>query len=179
MRVQIGLGVEAAMQTFERLFALREIQKNPHLLCSHELIPSFSGEQIAAAACAVVTHSAFKQRPAIAARWFIAGQTGLEFDTVARYHRWYLKTGRHPATRQKGTVKWFNRAKRYGFIQRSTGEDVFVHFSAIQQNRYRPLNEGETVEFDLLRAPSGHQYAANVVRAERPRHSERRADKSL
>ena len=50
--------------------------------------------------------------------------------------------------REKGTVKWFNGAKGYGFIQRSTGEDVFVHFSSIQENGYRTLNEGEVVEFD-------------------------------
>ena len=68
------------------------------------------------------------------------------------------------AVREKGTVKWFNGAKGYGFIQRSTGEDVFVHFSAIQENGYRTLNEGETVEFDLLKGPKGFQ-AANVVRA--------------
>jgi CspA family cold shock protein len=55
------------------------------------------------------------------------------------------------SVREKGTVKWFNGAKGYGFIQRSTGEDVFVHFSAIQENGYRTLNEGETVEFDLLK----------------------------
>ena len=66
--------------------------------------------------------------------------------------------------REKGTVKWFNGAKGYGFIQRSTGEDVFVHFSAIQENGYRSLNEGETVEFDLTKGPKGFQ-AANVVRA--------------
>jgi len=66
--------------------------------------------------------------------------------------------------REKGTVKWFNGAKGYGFIQRSTGEDVFVHFSAIQENGYRSLNEGETVEFDLLKGPKGFQ-AGNVVRA--------------
>jgi cold shock protein len=68
-----------------------------------------------------------------------------------------------PSVREKGTVKWFNGAKGYGFIQRSTGEDVFVHFSAIQENGYRTLNEGETVEFDLLKGPKGFQ-AANVVR---------------
>jgi cold shock protein len=66
--------------------------------------------------------------------------------------------------RAKGTVKWFNGAKGYGFIQRCTGEDVFVHFSAIQENGYRSLNEGETVEFDLLKGPKGFQ-AGNVVRA--------------
>ena len=66
--------------------------------------------------------------------------------------------------REKGTVKWFNGAKGYGFIQRSTGEDVFVHFSAIQENGYRTLNEGETVEFDLMKGPKGFQ-AGNVIRA--------------
>ena len=66
--------------------------------------------------------------------------------------------------REKGTVKWFNGAKGYGFIQRSTGEDVFVHFSAIQESGYRSLNEGETVEFDVTKGPKGLQ-AANVARA--------------
>jgi cold shock protein len=65
--------------------------------------------------------------------------------------------------REKGTVKWFNGAKGYGFIQRTTGEDVFVHFSAIQENGYRTLNEGETVEFELLKGPKGF-LAANVMR---------------
>jgi CspA family cold shock protein len=61
-------------------------------------------------------------------------------------------------------VKWFNGAKGYGFIQRISGEDVFVHFSAIQENGYRTLNEGETVEYDLMTGPKGLQ-ASNVVRA--------------
>ena len=65
--------------------------------------------------------------------------------------------------RERGTVKWFNGAKGYGFIQRSTGEDVFVHFSAIQESGYRSLNEGETVEFDVTKGPKGLQ-AANVAR---------------
>ena len=60
-------------------------------------------------------------------------------------------------------MKWFNGAKGYGFIQRSTGEDVFVHFSAIQESGYRSLNEGETVEFELTKGPKGLQ-AANVAR---------------
>jgi CspA family cold shock protein len=75
-----------------------------------------------------------------------------------------LRGERSFAVREKGTVKWFNGAKGYGFIQRSTGEDVFVHFSAIQENGYRTLNEGETVEFDLMKGPKGYQ-AANVARA--------------
>jgi CspA family cold shock protein len=65
--------------------------------------------------------------------------------------------------KEKGTVKWFNGAKGYGFIQRSTGEDVFVHFSAIQESGYRSLNEGDTVEFELTTGPKGLQ-AANVAR---------------
>jgi len=60
-------------------------------------------------------------------------------------------------------VKWFNGAKGYGFIQRPSGEDVFVHFSAIQQDGYRTLNEGDTVEYDCLQGPKGFQ-AANVSR---------------
>jgi len=65
--------------------------------------------------------------------------------------------------REKLIVKLLNGSKCYGFIQRSTGDDVFVHFSAIQENGYRTLNEGETVEFDLLKGPKGFQ-AGNVVR---------------
>ena len=59
--------------------------------------------------------------------------------------------------REKGTVKWFNGAKGYGFIQRSTGEDVFVHFSAIQENGYRTLNEGAKVQFLVKQGPKGLQ----------------------
>ncbi|MGC2616160.1 MAG: cold-shock protein, partial [Terracidiphilus sp.] len=50
--------------------------------------------------------------------------------------------------KEQGVVKWFNGAKGYGFIQRSSGEDVFVHFSAIQENGYKTLNEGDPVEFE-------------------------------
>jgi CspA family cold shock protein len=63
--------------------------------------------------------------------------------------------------REKGTVKWFNAAKGFGFIQRESGEDVFVHFSAIQQNGYRTLDEGARVEFEVTKGPKGLQ-AANV-----------------
>jgi len=51
--------------------------------------------------------------------------------------------------KEQGTVKWFNAAKGYGFIQRSSGEDVFVHFSAIQSEGYKSLNEGQAVEFEV------------------------------
>ncbi len=57
--------------------------------------------------------------------------------------------------KEKGTVKWFNAAKGYGFIQRESGEDVFVHFSAIQMNGYRALDEGSRVEFLVKEGPKG------------------------
>ena len=64
--------------------------------------------------------------------------------------------------REKGTVKWFNEAKGYGFIQRSNGSDVFVHFSAIQGDGYRTLEEGAEVEFELEEGPKGPK-ALNVT----------------
>jgi cold shock protein len=65
-------------------------------------------------------------------------------------------------SREQGTVKWFNAAKGYGFIQRQSGEDVFVHFSAIQSAGYKSLNEGQAVEFEVKQGPKGLQ-AENVV----------------
>ena len=59
--------------------------------------------------------------------------------------------------KEQGTVKWFNAAKGYGFIQRQSGEDVFVHFSAIQSEGYRSLDEGQAVEFEVTRGPKGLQ----------------------
>ncbi len=67
------------------------------------------------------------------------------------------------AERVIGTVKWFNASKGYGFIAREDGKDVFVHFSAIQSEGYRSLNEGERVEFSVEESPKGPQ-AVNVVR---------------
>jgi cold shock protein len=63
--------------------------------------------------------------------------------------------------RETGKVKWFNNAKGYGFIQRATGEDVFVHFSSIQMNGYRTLEEGIAVDYDLKQGHKGLQ-AENV-----------------
>jgi CspA family cold shock protein len=64
--------------------------------------------------------------------------------------------------KEQGTVKWFNASKGYGFIQRQTGEDVFVHFSAIQMDGYKSLNEGQSVEFEVKKGPKGLQ-AENVT----------------
>ena len=64
--------------------------------------------------------------------------------------------------RTLGTVKWFNGSKGFGFIAREGGEDVFVHFSAIQGEGYRNLEEGQQVEFTIEKGPKGLQ-AADVV----------------
>jgi len=63
----------------------------------------------------------------------------------------------------KGTVKWFNNQKGYGFITPESGEDVFVHHSAIQGDGYKSLEEGQAVEFEVQQGPKGAQ-AANVVK---------------
>ncbi len=63
-----------------------------------------------------------------------------------------------------GTVKWFNNTKGYGFITQEGGEDVFVHFSAIQGEGYKSLDQGQSVQFEVIPGPKGPQ-AANVVRA--------------
>ncbi|OGO38184.1 MAG: cold-shock protein [Chloroflexi bacterium RBG_16_57_11] len=63
-----------------------------------------------------------------------------------------------------GTVKWFNGSKGYGFIERQGGEDVFVHYTAIQGDGFRNLTEGQQVEFSIERGPKGLQ-ASNVVLA--------------
>jgi len=63
----------------------------------------------------------------------------------------------------KGTVKWFNAEKGYGFIQVEDGEDVFVHYSAIQGEGFKSLDEGQAVEFDITQGNRGPQ-AANVVK---------------
>lgn len=64
--------------------------------------------------------------------------------------------------REIGTVKWFNNGKGYGFIEREEGEDIFVHYSSIQGDGYRTLEEGQKVEFSIEQGPKGLQ-AADVI----------------
>jgi CspA family cold shock protein len=61
----------------------------------------------------------------------------------------------------RGSVKWFDDRKGYGFIARDGGKDIFVHFSAIQGNGFKTLSEGEEVEFEIVNGPKGEQ-ATNV-----------------
>jgi cold shock protein len=65
--------------------------------------------------------------------------------------------------KEQGTVKWFNNEKGYGFISRNSGDDVFVHHSAIQGSGFKSLNEGDSIEFEVTKGPKGLQ-AQNVVK---------------
>jgi cold shock protein len=86
-------------------------------------------------------------------------KTSIKISTKEQKKR---KGKKEMSERIVGTVKWFNGSKGYGFISREGGEDVFVHFSAIQSEGYRNLMEGQKVEFSVEKGPKGLQ-AANVV----------------
>jgi CspA family cold shock protein len=65
---------------------------------------------------------------------------------------------------ERGTVKWFNQAKGFGFINRANGPDVFVHYKSIEGDGFKTLNEGDTVEFEVQQGPKGLQ-ATKVTKA--------------
>ena len=79
---------------------------------------------------------------------------------VAGKHRGIAPRKRY-SSMATGSVKWFNDAKGYGFITQEGGEDVFVHYSAIQAGGFKSLAEGDKVEFEVVKGPKGYQ-AANV-----------------
>jgi cold shock protein len=74
-----------------------------------------------------------------------------------------IERGVGTLAREQGVVKWFNASKGFGFIQRQSGEDVFVHYSAIQMDGYKSLAEGQLVEFEVKQGPKGFQ-AENVTK---------------
>ena len=71
-----------------------------------------------------------------------------------------------------GRVKWFNNEKGYGFVEYKENEDVFIHYSTIQQDGYKTLSEGQYVQFELINTPKGYQ-ALNVVPVKEPAMSEK------
>ena len=79
------------------------------------------------------------------------------------------KKGVAPLAQYKGTVKWFNNAKGYGFLGRDGGADVFVHYSSIQREGYKSLKEGDEVEFDIIQGSKGPQ-ADQVFRLKEVSH---------
>ena len=79
---------------------------------------------------------------------------------------------------ERGTVKWFNDAKGFGFINHSNGEDVFVHFSVIESEGFKTLKDGEVVEYELTQGPKGLN-ATRVVRLSPPQPSDSASLKSL
>jgi cold shock protein len=102
-------------------------------------------------------------RPPLAER-AAAGSAGARHGQVSRRRFGAAPLqGRNSTMRITGKVKWFNNAKGYGFIEREGGSDVFVHFSAVQGNGFRTLEEGQAVEFEIVDGPKGPQ-AGNVTK---------------
>ena len=80
--------------------------------------------------------------------------------------------------REQGKVKWFNTVKGYGFITRENAADIFVHYSGVQQDGYRSLREGQTVEYTVAQGPKGIQAEDVVVikQPDRPHHRGEQAE---
>lgn len=78
-------------------------------------------------------------------------------------YKYFVQKHKEVFFMNKGTVKWFNAEKGFGFIEREDGNDVFVHFSAISEEGYKSLEEGQAVEFEIVNGDRGDQ-AANVVK---------------
>ncbi len=102
-------------------------------------------------------HGSFFKRNQPFARYLRLSNSG---SHVCRDHR--MKDGAEPVAQYKGTVKWFNNAKGFGFIGREDGPDVFVHYTAIQVEGYKSLKEGDAVEFDIIVGQKGPQADAVV-----------------
>jgi cold shock protein len=100
-------------------------------------------------------------------RYYAVGAGGPASKAEAALSRSFFMSiamqGRESTMRITGKVKWFNNAKGYGFIERDGGSDVFVHFSAVQGNGFRTLEEGQAVEFEIVDGPKGPQ-AGNVTK---------------
>jgi len=101
--------------------------------------------------------------------WKLVVESGLAFLPVllsrSTRKQFHLSSAIHHQAKvnemEQGTVKWFNDAKGFGFLSRANGEDVFVHYSAIQSEGFRSLQEGQAVQFDVVKGPKGWQ-AENV-----------------